>query len=149
MKVVLLKNVDKIGKALDVKEIKDGYARNFLIPKKLARVADEATMKWLKTQLEMKQQQASEDLEKATQTASALDGLEIEMTVKVGDKGQFFEKLSPTKIAARLKEMGYEVKKNQIELKDEITEVGEYDAKIKLEHNLEANIKLIVTEDEN
>ena len=66
--------------------------------------------------------------------------------MKRGEKGQFFEKIGPSQTAARLKELGYNIEKQQIEM-PEIEEPGEYDGKVKFAHNLEAQIKLIVLEE--
>ncbi len=147
MRVVLLKDIEGVGKKYQVKEVADGYARNYLIPQGLAKIADEETMEWARRQEELKEQKAEEELKKIGELASKMDGLEVEIPVKVGEKGQLFEKVTAQKIASALKEMGYEVKKTQIELPQEIKEVGEFEAKIKFEHNLEAQIKVIVMEE--
>lgn len=147
MKVVLLKDVENLGKKYEIKEVADGYARNFLIPRKLAKIADEETLKWAQKQQELAAQKAEEELKKVGELASQMDGLEVEIPIKVGEKGQLFEKITPQKIASALKEMGYEIKKSQIEISQEIEEPGEFEAKIKFEHNLEAQIKIIVSEE--
>ncbi len=147
MKVILLKDVEKIGKKYEVKTVKAGYARNFLIPQGLARIADEKTLAWVEKQRELAEKKAEEELEKVGSLASEMDELEVEIPVKLGEKEQLFEKVTAPKIAARLKELGYEIKKNQIELPQEITELGEFEVKIKFEHNLETQIKVIVVEE--
>ena len=76
-----------------------------------------------------------------------MDGLEVMISVKIGDKGQLFEKIDPKDISEKLKEMGFQIKKDQIELENLIEELGEFPAKIKFEHNLEAEIKVIVSEE--
>ncbi len=148
MRVVLLQDVEKIGKKYEVKEVADGYARNHLIPQGLAKPATDEALKWAKEQQDEKEKQAEEELEKAGSLASSMDGLEVEIKVKVGDKGQLFENINAQKIAARLKEMGYDIKKNQIFLAQDIEDLGEYEAKIRFEHNLEVQIKIIVVEEE-
>lgn len=147
MKVVLLEDVEKLGKKYEVKEVQDGYARNFLIPKGLVQIATEEALEWAQDQLALENEKAAQELERTGKLASGMDGLEVEISVKVGDKGQLFEKISAQKIMARLKELGYDVKKNQIELSQDIEELGEFDVKVKFEHNLEVQIKVIVSEE--
>ena len=145
MKIILLKDIENIGKKYEVKEIKDGYARNFLLPQNLVKIADEKNLEWLKNQLELEKKKSEEELVEISKLASKIDGLEVEIPVKVGDKGQLFEKITPQKIAVCLKELGYNISKNNIATED-ITELGEFPVKIKFDHNLEAEIKLIVIE---
>jgi len=148
MKVILLKDIEGLGKKYEIKEVADGYARNFLIPRKLAKIANEEVLEWAKKQQELEAQKAEEELKKIGDLASEMDGLEVEIPVKLGEKGQLFEKITPQKIASALREMGYEIKKTQIEIPQEIKEVGEFEVKVKFEHNLEAQIKLIVVEEQ-
>jgi large subunit ribosomal protein L9 len=148
MKVILLKDVPKIGKKLEVKEVKDGYARNFLFPQDLAKPATEEVMKWLEVQKEIVEKKAEEDLKSIQEMASAIDEMEVAISVKAGDKDELFEAINAKKIAEKLKEQGFEIKKEQIDLKDPIKELGEFPIKIKFEHNLEAEITLILTREE-
>ena len=147
MKVILLQDIDKLGKKYDIKEVADGYARNFLIPKGLARPATKEDMAWIEMQKEIESKKAEEELKKVQDFASSLDGLEVLIPVKIGEEGQFFESVSAQKISEKLKELGFEVKKNQIDLVEPIRELGEYPIKIKLEHNLELEIRVIIIEE--
>lgn len=148
MKVILLEDIESLGKKYEVKEVKDGYARNFLLPKKLAQPATKQALKWLADQKEVIEKQAEEDLKKAQKLASKMDGLEVGIAVKIGEEGQFFESVNNQKIFEKIKEMGFEVKKSQIALEKPIKEVGEFAVSINLAHNLEAEIKVIVTAEE-
>lgn len=147
MKVILLQDIENLGKKYEQKEVADGYARNFLLPEGLAKPADESAVLWAKEQQTKKEKQAQEALEHIGKMANNMEGLEVEIAVKIGDKGQLFEKISNQKIAVCLKEMGYEVDKDQIQLENDIKDIGEYEVKIKFDHNLEAQIKVIVTEE--
>ena len=144
MKVILLKDVDKIGKKFEVKEVKDGYARNFLIPQQLAKPATKEALIWLETRKEIEEKVAEDDLKKSQSVASSIDDREVIIEVKVGEQDQLFEAIGVQKIADKLKELGFEVKKTQIELPEPIKDLGEFPVKIKFEHNLEAEIKVIV-----
>ncbi|OGZ67328.1 MAG: 50S ribosomal protein L9 [Candidatus Staskawiczbacteria bacterium RIFCSPHIGHO2_02_FULL_34_9] len=145
MKVILLEDVENVGKKYEVKEVKDGYARNFLIPNKLVKLANRGNLKWLESVKGEMDQKAEEDLKKSQELASKLDDLEVNISVKVGAEGQLFESINNVKIAEKLKEMGYELKKTQITLKDPIKEVGEFPVKISLDHNLESDIRVIIS----
>ena len=145
MKVILLEDVEKVGKKYDTKEVADGFARNFLIPKNLAKAATEEMLEWAKVQKEILEKKAEEELKKVQETASAIDGQEVNIRIKIGSEGQLFESVTNQKIAERLKEMGFEVKKNQIDLTEPIREAGEYPVKIKLDHNLEAQVQVIIS----
>lgn len=146
MRVILLQDIDKIGKKFEIKDVADGYARNFLFPKKLAQPATKNALIWAKTQREIWAKQTEEELKIIQQQASALDGQEIAIEVKTGDQGQLFESISAQKIAERMKELGFKVDKKQIELEEPVKELGEFPIKIKFAHNLEAEIKLLVTQ---
>jgi len=147
MKVILLKDVPKIGKRFDVKEVAEGHARNFLIARNLAKPATPEALEWLNMQKELLETKAEEDLKGMQELASSLDDLEVPLPVKVGEEGQLFESINAQKVADRLKELGYNVKKSQLKLEEPIREVGEFPVKIELDHNLEAEIRLIITEE--
>jgi len=147
MKVILLQDVENVGKKLEVKEVKNGYARNFLIQKGLAKPATKEALKWLEAQKQVLEKNAEDALKKAQDVATSIDGVEIIVPVKIGEEGQLFESVNVQKISEKLKEAGFEIKKNQIDLPEPIKEIGEFPVKIKLEHNLEAEIRLIVTEE--
>jgi len=147
MKVILLKDIENLGKKYEVREVKDGYARNYLIPKGLVKVANEKNLKWLEKVREKEEKKAEEELKKVQEMASQLDGREIVFRVKLGEKKEFFESINTKKISEKLKEIGFYIKKNQIDLKEPIKELGEFPVKIKLPHNLEAQIIVVVEEE--
>ncbi|OGZ63613.1 MAG: 50S ribosomal protein L9 [Candidatus Staskawiczbacteria bacterium RIFCSPLOWO2_01_FULL_40_39] len=147
MKVILLQDVENVGKKYEIKEVKPGFARNFLIPQNLAKPATVKNVKWLETQKEALEKEAEEDLKKAQELASHLDGIEVSIAVKVGAENQLFESVNNVKISEKLKTMGFDVKKSQINLKEPIKEVGEFPIKITLDHNLEAEITLLVVQE--
>jgi len=147
MRIILLQDIENLGKKYEIKEVKDGYARNFLIPKGLAKPATEEALKWLETQKEAEAKKAEEELKMVQERATAIDGLEVIIPVKIGEDGQLFESITSQKISEKLKELGFEIKKTQIDLLEPIKELGEFLVKIKFEHNLEAEIRIIVTEE--
>ena len=147
MRVILLQDIGNLGKKYEVKEVKDGYARNFLIPQGLAKPATETALIWLEAQKEIEAKKAEEELKKIQEKATAVDGQELIISVKMGEEGQLFESITSQKISEKLKELGFEIKKTQIDLKEPIKELGEFPIKIRFEHNLEAEIKVIVVEE--
>jgi len=148
MRVILLQDIEKLGKKYEIKEVKDGYARNFLLPKGLAKKAEKEALAWLETQKEIEAKRAEEELKKVQEIASAIDDQEVIIPVKVGkEQDQLFESITSQKVSEKLKELGFDVRKIQIDLPEPIKELGEFPVKIKFEHNLEAEIKVIVTKE--
>jgi len=145
MKVILLDDVPSLGKKYEVKDVKDGYARNLLVPNNLVKPATKENMMWLEEQKKKVETEVVEDLKKVQELASRLEGTELNISVKVGEDGQLFESINSQKIIDKLKENGLEVKKNQIELEKPIKELGEFPTKISLDHNLEAEITVVIT----
>ena len=148
MKVILLQDVENVGKKFEVKEVADGHANNLLIPQGLAKLATKEALAWLEVQKELAAKLAEEGLKKAQELASSLDDLEVTIIMKVGDEGQLFESVNAQKIADRLKEMGYGLARHQIKLEQPIKDLGEFPVKVNFEHNLEATINVIIIEEE-
>jgi len=144
MRVILIKDIEKLGRKYEVKEISSGYARNYLIPKKLAVPATDKLLKWAETKREEQEKKAEEKLKKISSSVLEIDGLEVEILVKVGEEKQLFEKINQQKISDALKELGYNVKKTQIELEEPLQEIGEFPVKLKFPDKLEAEIKVII-----
>jgi len=111
MKIILLKDVEKLGKKGEIKEVADGYARNFLIPNKKAILATKNEIIKLEEQKEIKAQQAEQELSKYQQIATQLDGLELEILAKVGEEEKLFGTVTANQIVEKLKEQGIEVQK--------------------------------------
>lgn len=142
--MILLKDVENLGKKFEIKEVKEGYARNLLFPKELAKPATKEALEWLKIYKEIEEKKAEEDLKKAEKEVALIDGQEIVIPVKIGEENQLFEKINVQKLSESLKSAGFNVKKNQILLEDTIKELGEFPVKIKFPHNLEAEIRIVV-----
>ncbi len=148
MKVILLQDIDNIGKKYDIKTVKDGYARNFLIPNKLVKAATKSAILSIQELEKTETKKSEERLIETQKSASELDGQEIEFLVKTGEDDQLFEAITPLKIVKKLKEMGFQIKKDQIVLDKPIKELGEFSVKVNLDHQLEAKILLIVEPEE-
>jgi large subunit ribosomal protein L9 len=147
MRVILLKDIENIGKKHEIKEIKDGYVRNSLIPNGLVKPVTKEVLKWLEVQKEIESKKAEEVLKDIQELASKIDGIEIVVPVKIGEKNQLFEKINSQKIHEKMKEAGFDIPKSQIDLQEPIQETGEFPVKIKFDHNLESEITVVVTEE--
>ncbi len=147
MRIILLQDVEKLGKKHDVKEVKNGYARNFLIPKGLAKLATDKDLKRVETLKEREIKKEEEELKDIQVLASKLDGVELIIPVKIGDEEQLFESINEQKIIEKLKELGFDIKKSQVILEEPIKELGEFPIKVSFEHNMESEVRVIVTEE--
>ena len=148
MKVILLQDIPKLGKKFEVKEVADGHAQNRLIPEGLVKPATKEALEWVEMQKELAGKAEEESLAKSQEMASQLDDMEVQLLLKVGEEGQLFEAVNAQKISDRLKEMGYGVKKSQVKLEEPLKELGEFPVKLSFEHNLEAEIQVIIAEQE-
>jgi len=146
MKVILLKEVKSLGLKGDIKEVADGYARNFLFPQQLAMVASEENIARVKEEQVRQAKMAEQDLILTEKIAEQLGGLILEMEGKINENGRLYAAISQAMVAKKLKEKGFDVKKGQILLAESIKELGEYPVTINLDHGLEAEITLIVKE---
>lgn len=146
MKVILLENVKNIGRAGEVKEVSDGYARNFLFPKKLAQMATSYAIQ----EVEAKNKKIEEELKNKEkefrELAEKISGQKIVFKSK-GKNGKLFGSISAKEIAQKMIQEGFNVNEENIILKGHIKEIGEHEVKIKLGQNIEAKIKLQVEED--
>ena len=147
MRIIFLQDVENVGKKHEIKDVKDGYARNFLIPKGLAKLATKQALEQIEKQKEIERQKIEEELKEIQKIASSIDEFEVIIPVKVGEEQQLFEKINAQKISDKLKELGFEIKKEQIDLAEPIGELGEFPVKVKFEHNLESEIRVIITEE--
>ncbi len=147
MKVILIKDIENLGKKNEIKEVADGYARNFLFVEDLAKPATEEAMKNLEAEKKMQAVRAEADLKIEEEVASRLDGQEIEIPSKSDETGKLYGSITAAKIAKALKGKGFDIKSKQIKLAEPIKEVGEYDVALELSHGLEATIKAIIVEE--
>lgn len=146
MKVVLLQDVKGKGKKGDLCNVSDGYARNFLFPKKLAVEADNAALNELKNREESVAHHKKEELEAAKETAGKLDGKTVSITAKAGAGGKLFGSVTSKEIAAEIKNsLGIEIDRKKMNVAD-IKNFGEYTAEIKLHQGVTAKITVKVSE---
>lgn len=147
MRIILLKDVERVGKKHQILDVSSGYARNFLIKKGVAKVVSSGDDVLANKAEEKRKIEAEKELAKMQKQAKEVDGREVEISVKVGEKGQLFEAVTAQKIAEKLKDEGVSVSKENILLKEPIKEVGEFKIKIAFKHNLEAEVKVSIKEE--
>jgi len=133
MRIVLIKTDPKLGQIGDVKEVADGYARNYLFPNKIAKLATEGEI--AKAQAMRKKQEIKKKKVKIDQTglAEKLTGYKLEITSKADENGTFFAGITADKIAEKLTEAGFTVKSKQIKLDEPIKKVGNYNININID----------------
>ena len=146
MKVLLLQDVKGTGKKGEVVNVSDGYARNFLLPRKLADPADAQAINAANIQKSAAQHRKFTAGVKAREQAKALDGQVVRVKARVGENGKMFGTVSGKEIAAALEEQkGVTVDRKKISI-DSIRALGEYTAKLSLFEGVSATVKVIVEE---
>lgn len=147
MKVILLEDVKALGKKGEIVNVNDGYARNFILPKKLGLEATGKNLNDLKLQKANEEKVAQEILEEAKDLAKKLEAGSVTLAIKVGEGGRAFGSVSSKEIAAAVKEqMHYDIDKKKIQLKDALKTLGNHTVPVKLHAKVTAELKVIITE---
>ena len=145
MKVVLLQDVKSLGKKGELVNVSDGYARNFLFPRGLAKEANAQAMNELKNAEQSKKFKKDTEIAAANKAKESLEGAKFVIKAKAGDSGKLFGSITPKEISADIKKQkGFDVDKRKIVLKDDIKAVGEYEVEIKLYSGITANVTVVV-----
>lgn len=148
MKVILLEDVKSLGKRGQIVNVSDGYARNFVLPKKLGLEATSKNLNDLKLQKANEEKVAQQILDEAKELAKKVEAGKVEVKIKVGEGGRTFGSVSTKEIAVAVKEqMGYDIDKKKIQLKDAIKALGTHVVPVKLHQKVTAELKVIVTEE--
>lgn len=147
MKVILLEDVKAHGKKGQIVEISDGYARNFIIPKKLGVEATSKNLNDLKLQKANEEKVAAENLAAAKELAALLETKKVTVKIKSGEGGRTFGSISSKEIAQAAKEQcGLEIDKKKIQIPDAIKNLGMYEVTIKLHPQVTGKLKVHVEE---
>lgn len=144
MKVLLLQDVPGVGRGDEIKEVADGYARNYLFPKNLAVLATPKRAAEAEGKRLENAKRAERELKEAQSLASRVDGYELELFEKANKNGKLYAAVGAEKISASLIKNGYPVRPEQISLKP-IKEIGTFPAAVKFKHGLEVSIVVIVS----
>jgi len=148
MQIILQEDVEKLGNRGELVEVAEGYARNFLLPRKLALEATSGNMKRLEKMRAAFAKKEATEKESATTLAGLLAGVSLEFARKSGENDQLFGSVTSGDIAEALEAKGYNIDKRKIALADPIKLVGEYEIPVKLYREVTANIKIVVRKDE-
>jgi len=149
MKVILLRDVAGIGRAGQVKDVADGYARNYLIPKGLARPASGGALRQLAEEQAAAERRQARELDQARQLAERLNNLTLRFAAKVGEQDLLFGTITSADIATAIREkLGVEVDRRKIEVGDPIRRPGIYSIPIRLMGDLEPRVNVVVEREE-
>ena len=147
MKVILLEDVKALGKKGEIVNVNDGYARNFIFPKKLGLEATSKNLNDLKLQKANEDKKAQALLEEAQELAKKVEAGKVTLSIKVGEGGRIFGSVSSKEIAAEVKkQMNLDIDKKKIQLKDAIKTLGTHAVPVKLHAKVTAELKVVVTE---
>lgn len=145
MEVILTQDVMNVGKAGERIKVRDGFSRNYLIPRKLAVPVTEGGLRFLEAKKKRAEEQRAQEKVKASQLAEHINQLACVLKVRVGQEGKLFGSVTRQDIQAALEKEGFTIDKRHIET-EPLHQVGEYRIKIKLHSEVEAQLKVIVTQ---
>lgn len=144
MKVILREDVESLGAAGEVTNVKDGYARNYLIPRNLAYPATKSYMKVYEEEKALRSKREARATAKAEQLAAKLSNLSLETTVQVGEDDKVFGAVTSADIAQLLADKGYEIDKRDIQLEEPLKALGIYNVPVKIASEIKAEVKVWV-----
>jgi large subunit ribosomal protein L9 len=144
MKVILKHDVKGLGRAGDVKDVKDGYARNFLLPNGAAVKADGGALKNWERHREEREERDRAERQEAEATAEKLRALKIETPVKAGEKNRLFGSVTNREIAEFIGREGIEIDRHAIDLREPIKTVGDHRVEVRLLTGVEAQVTVTV-----
>ena len=145
--VVLMADVQGLGSQGEVVRVAEGYARNFLLPRKLAAPVTEATRRQLAKVLKVREEQDVKELEVAQNLVKSIEQVSCTIPVKSGEGGKLFGSVTATDIVSALKTQGVEVDKHQIDLPEPLRELGVFNIPIKVHPKVQATLKIWVVEE--
>jgi large subunit ribosomal protein L9 len=144
MEVILREHVDNVGKRGEIVKVADGYARNYLLPRKLALLATEGNKKQIERERDKFEAKESEEKKVAEALASRMGALEIQIARRVGEHEVLFGSVTTADIATALATKGFEVDRRKLQLHDPIKKLGEFEVPLKLHREVSATVKVKV-----
>ena len=145
MKVILKNTVDHLGRAGDVKDVADGYARNYLLPRKLAEAATPAALKYWEKGKEKRASVVAAEVEVAKTLAGKLAGVNLTFSMPASEEGKLFGSVGKTDVLKSLKAAGYDVPKNSVRLETALKTTGEHEVELRLAPEVAAKVKVTVS----
>jgi len=144
MEVILREHVDKLGRLGEIVKVADGYARNYLLPRKLALLATEGNKRQIEREREKFEARESEDKQAYEAMAERLANVEVTIARKVGETEALYGSVTTADIAAVLAGQGFEIERRKLQLQDPIKQLGEFDVPIRLHREIVAHVKVRV-----
>lgn len=144
MKVILRQNFESLGKIGELVEVKDGYARNYLLPRGFAYSASEGNIRALDEEKKIVEKRNKQELAQAEILSSELEKISVTIPVQVGEEDKIFGTVTTQMIADALKEKGYDIDKRRIEIDEAIKALGIYGVSVKLHPSVTTKIKVWV-----
>ena len=148
MKIILNQNIDNLGNEGDIVNVKDGYARNYLIPKGWAKNATKNNIESTKNEIEAKQKREAKTRDNLESLAKLLDKLSLKLSLKAGEEGRLFGSVTSQMIVDAIAEKGFTVDKKEVEIDETINHIGKYFVKINLGHGFSGKVKIKVSAEE-
>jgi large subunit ribosomal protein L9 len=144
MRVVLRQDYDSLGKAMDIVTVKDGYARNFLIPRGIAVVATDGNVKTVAEVRRVSERRESKRASYAKDLAAKIEQVPCTISVQVGEEDKMFGSVTAQEIADFLKNEGFDIPRQSVELEEPIKQIGVYNVNIRLHRDIKASLRVWV-----
>lgn len=145
MRVIFLQNIKGVAKIGDIKSVADGYARNFLLPNKLAQAATSESMKMAETLKKKREKQYETDKGGSLELAQKLEGITVEIKEDANEEGHLYGSVNQKKIIAALKEQGITIKEENINLPQHLKTIGEHEVELELHPEVKVKLKLLIS----
>jgi len=145
MKIILNQTIDSLGSEGDILSVKDGFARNYLIPKGWAKQATKVNIASTEKEIDVRQKKEAKTRDNLEALGKQLDKLSLKFELKAGEEGKLFGSVTSQMIVDSIAEKGYTVNKKEIEIEDTINHVGKYFVDVNLGHGFSGRVKLKVS----
>jgi len=149
MKVLLCEDIDKLGWLGDVVEVAEGYARNYLLPQRLAKPATEAAIRALAEEKAKRAEQRKLEGRRLQAAAESVEGAEAVVAAKANEQGHLFGSVTARQIAANLRSQGFEVADEIVQLSEHIKQVGTHAVTLKFAHDVTATVNVVVVPEQD
>lgn len=148
MKIILLEDIENVGKKGDIVRVKDGFARNYLIPKGVAIKVTKSNLKMIEEKKKKLEKEREKEIKTVEELKNRIESLEINIKKKAGEEDTLFGSVTSSDIEEALKNEGIEIDKKNILLHEHIKKLGEYEVEIRIHPSIKANLKIKVEKEE-
>ncbi len=148
MKVILLESIENLGRKGEIVKVKDGYARNYLIPKKLALKVTESNIKMIMEKQKKLEKEREKEIKTVEDLKNRIESLKLTFYKRAGEEDTLFGSVTSSEIEEKLKEEGIEIDRKKIVLKEHIKKLGEYEVEVKIHPEIKAKLKIEVLKEE-